>query len=406
MTGGITPLDNAFELLGLHHCSALLKFIFIDTLAGKVIFGLGFILALARSLAKTNFRPVIVFCAMFFSVLFLLVLPRIQVQVPLAAMEEAGSVTITTYDILRKAGSEQVSASPVLVFLGRSISAFVNGAINVIDLARAHKAGFLKEPFITAKLALVARDRICAGIKDPVIKGRVVDFYHNNYFRAVRVLKDRDGSGYTDLWPGSAAVGALYSAQGVSEWRVLKEDIYRSLNKGGVFDRLASDYYNGSSLTDPVVRAVLEADINIAPWTYSSLSLNWQWENLVPDNKWANIKAEVVASWISRAWLLGFPFIYGIGLWSVWAALPLVLIFMFFSVDIGLAGLFLKILLMVKVLPLFWAFTDRASVLAFDIVTFLSHGKVFLWDMWGVGLVASLGMGGFGLVFFIKKGKT
>ena len=88
MTGGITPIDNAFELIGLHQCSALMRYIFVETLAGKAVFALGFMMAMTRSLKTADFRKIIIFGAIFFSCLILIILPNNAIPIRLSAMEE------------------------------------------------------------------------------------------------------------------------------------------------------------------------------------------------------------------------------------------------------------------------------------------------------------------------------
>src|SRR3989339_550525 len=109
MSGGITPIDNAFEWIGLHQCSALMRLVFVETLAGKAIFALGFILALARSLKRADLKAVMIYCAIFFSCLILLVIPKTVVNAIPSTMESYGYTQMKTEDILRKAGIDQLT---------------------------------------------------------------------------------------------------------------------------------------------------------------------------------------------------------------------------------------------------------------------------------------------------------
>ncbi len=392
MTCGITPIDNAFELIGLHQSSALMRYIFIETLAGKVIFVSGFLFSMSRSLKNANFSSVIFFCSIFFSFLFLLIMPRTPLRLPLSGMEGGGYVQIRTDDILRKAGIDQLLASPVVVFLAEGMSAFTNGMISVVDRARGHNASFLKEPFSTSKFWLLTRDRLMAGLNDQLLKEKLVNFYQDHYFQALRTLNEKDPLVGQSLWPGSEEILPLYTSQAASDWRVLEDAIYTFINKDELFERVSRDYYDGSSLKDAAVRALIEADAAHASWAYTAMSFSGQKETAQARSMTLNVRAGAMVDQMSRVWLSVFPVLYGACLWSVWAAFPFFLVFVFFSSDISLLWVFLKYLFVLKLIPLFWAIIDRVSSLVFDVNNILYGGKVFLWDMPLVGVVGLLAM--------------
>lgn len=407
MTGGITPVENSLEIIGLHQCSALLKYIYIDTLAGKVVFALGFILSLVRSLKDTNFRAVIIFCVLFFSCLFVLILPRSISRPSLSTMEERGYDLVTTDALIKKAGIEQIVISPVLMFLARVASSFSNGSISLIDATAIHQSVFLKDPFITAKLWLITRERLNAGIIDPRIKNRLVSFYRENFYPAMRRLVEKSPDYSLELWPGHADVVAQYSQQGALEWQQLEEDLFGLINKEGIFERLSRDYYSGSSLKDAAVRALIKADAARASWTYTALSFSDQTDASEAYRKHPGKRSGSFLDHLSRLWLSGFPVVFGLCLWSVWAAFPFVLVIVFLSADIGVMAGFFKWLIIIKLIPLFWVLFDRASILTFDIQMSLSGGKCLMWDMPIVGWVALMSMLVFLMpLFLIPKRKV
>lgn len=392
MTGGITPIDNAFDLIGLQQCSALMRYIFIETLAGKVIFLLGFLLSLARSLKSANFRSVIVFCSLFFSCLLLLVIPKTELRLPLSTMEEQGFNQLTTDAILRKCGIDQIVASPVIAFIGETASAFSNGAVAVMDLAHGHNARFLQAPFITAKLWLISRERLKTGVSDPGVKARLVVFYQDHVFMTERKLLDSGSIPLQPLWPGAQELLAEYSSEEASEWRILEDDLYQGINSDGLFDRVARDYYDGGSLKDAAVRALIEEDAAHTPLAYTMQSFSGRREIAREQGVLRQVHAPGLIDRVSHAWLSGFPLMYGACQWSVWAAFPFVLIFLLLSADLSILLYFLKYMLILKLLPLLWALIDRVSMVVFDIQTLLSGGKVWLWEMPLVGLAVWPGM--------------
>ncbi|MBF0594615.1 MAG: hypothetical protein HQL22_06580 [Candidatus Omnitrophica bacterium] len=392
MTGGITPIDNGLELIGLHQCSALMRFIFVETMAGKAVFALGLVMSLIRSLGTSNLREVVIFGAIFFSILILIILPVSSAEIRVSVMEEGGYSQIKTQDILAKAGISQMIVSPVLDVISRVLSSSATGAVSVLDRFQAHGAAFLKDPWITVKFWLLMRERLSQGIIDPLLKEKVIAFYQDYYFPALRELTAGNsvGSGQT-LWPGSSEVVAVYSTDGAAAWRALQDDLYASFNNDALVDKVSQQYYSGASLKESTVRALIAGDISRSPRAYAFLSYSSKEKSegvILPSDR------RRLTENIIHGILAGMPWIYGLCLWSLWVSFPFVLVLLFLSANSSMMVLFLKAAFALKMLPVLWALSDRASELMFDVNITLGEGKVLLWDMPLVGMSAIIGIVG------------
>jgi|GEM_PF-2248073 len=389
MTGGVTPVDNAFELMGLHQCSALMRYVFVETFAGKVIFLLGFLLALTRVLKGADLKALIVYCAVFFCCLILVVIPTQRLTVSGSTMEELGYTKLKTEDILKKAGIAQLQVSPVLMFIDQGISALVNGSVSVVDRLNDHQDGFLKNPFLTAKLSLLTRESFRAGIADRVLKEKTIHFYQDHYFPVLRGWVETRLDNEFIPWAGDESIKSLYSAEGTAAWEKLEIALYDSINGDGMIDDLSRDYYDGVSLKDGVVRTLIAGDIAREPAAYIDLSFSGQQKSV---RQTGGFSLNEMIDGVSRVFLAGFPLLYGFVLWSLWVSFPVVLVFLFLSADIRILANFFQCLGGLKLLPLFLTVADRISLLAFDIHTLWSAGTVYIWDIRMIVWLVVLGM--------------
>ncbi|MBF0618744.1 MAG: hypothetical protein HQL19_01095 [Candidatus Omnitrophica bacterium] len=392
MIGGITPVDNAYEIIGVQQCSLLLKHIFIETMAGKAVFVTGFLCSIVRSLRNGSFRAMIIFLGIFFSSLFLFIIPTSSVRPSRSSMEEFGYSKVTTEFILRKAGIEMVTVNPVIFLMGQVVSGVSKEAISLIDTIATRHSQFLRDPFLSSKLWLLGRDRLNQGVNNEILHERLICFYQDRYFPVLRKLKEGGSDIGRDLWPGADPVLALYSSQAANEWRELESDLYKLINIDGLFQRISRDYYNGSSIQSAAVRALINGDVAHAPWAFSALRISGQ-ENAL-SGAWIDQKPLFNGFWdqIVRLWMSGFPALYGLCLWSVWAAFPFVLVFMSLSADVNCFGVFLKFLLAMKLIPLFWVLLDKGASLLFDIQVSMAGGAVWLWNMTLVGVIPMMGV--------------
>ena len=80
MIKGVTPVETAFELMGLMNSQAIMKWIFFDTFGGALIFAVGMVTSLAIAVEKGSFKAVWLFASLFFVTFFLFVIPTARVD--------------------------------------------------------------------------------------------------------------------------------------------------------------------------------------------------------------------------------------------------------------------------------------------------------------------------------------
>jgi hypothetical protein len=387
MLGGITPIDNAFDLIGIHQCAALMKYLFIETPAGKIIFAAGFLLSLVKSLGGDGFKAVLVYIAAFFSCVLLMVLPAQSVTARVSTMEATGYEGVKTDAIIRKAGIDALRVNPVLLVMDQGVSLLVNGAVDVIDALPAHQARFLKDPFVTAKVSLLLRERFRSGIEDPVLKEGLVHFYQDHFLPALRQWREGAADDKGMPWPGDERVRDYYSPAGVEQWDALKSRLYDWVNRDKLLDYVSARFYADGVLKDPSVKALIEGDLRRSPRSYDALSGVSVSERFWPAEVSDGGDLDQALDRLCRIILTGYPVAQGMALWALWIALPLVMVAALFRSGVGLVLCFFRWLIIVKGVPLFLALTDRVSMLVVDIHQISGNGKLFLWEMPMIGVV-------------------
>jgi hypothetical protein len=363
MIRGITPIDGTFELMGLHQAQVLMRFIFLETLAGKAIFALGFILSIQAGLEKGNFKSAFVFLMMFFSLWLLLVVPRAKAVDPVSAMERSGYQGVTTVQILKKNGYAEVMVSPVLDVISRMIDSLVTASAAVFERS-GNVRGYLASPFLFIKVSVLTSGIMARGITDPQLEERVVRFYQDHFWPAVKKL----GSAKDRLWPGDADVVAAYKEEGRVAWQALREKLYQSCDQGKVFSRMFERFYDGKVDKDAVVRSFLAHEMALKPGRYTLMtyasglqcgrSISWGQRNIV----------------FAEKIMVVLPFMQGGALFLLWSMLPGFLALTFLLRKMMLLILFISVLFSIKAWTLVWVILDKISTVWFK------AGVLVMWE--------------------------
>jgi hypothetical protein len=219
MIKGITPIDTAFEIIGLCNAQQLTLYIFKETMCGAVIFAVGFIFSLWGVVSKGTLRPFFTFLILFFTIWMLFVVPSVPVPSVTSSMEQNGLQSITTQQVLNNNINNAANLSnnagtinPILNIFSDMFSAFTIGAVGAIERgADPSKSNYLKNPFLISKLSVIAGDLFSQGISDPALRKEATDFYKNDYLPALqRLIQDRayTAANMPQLWPGDPAITA------------------------------------------------------------------------------------------------------------------------------------------------------------------------------------------------------
>ena len=354
---GITPVDAAFEMMGLHEAQALMRFIFVETLGGKVIFALGFILGLARGLERGNFKGVMVFVVAFFGVWFLGVQPRATVVAPVSAMERNGYQGLSAAELIKKGGYDAVVVNPVFFAVSRGVDALVTGVAAVVDrMGKGGGArGYLASPFLAVKVSLITRAIIGRGITDRALSDAAARFYQQDYWKAVRGL-DVETVG---LWPGDKRVVAVYKEDARARWGVLRDALYGCVNQEKIFDRMFERFYGAVIDKDAVVQALLEQEMRLRPQAYTRFAYG------APQQVVVEAGAPGVLD--AFAWVIVrfYPAAQGLCLLCLWVALPVVMVAALLCRAAGALALWLGLLLAVKGWTVLWVLAAKAAGVLF-----------------------------------------
>ena len=237
MITGITPIDGAFELIGLCNCQQLTLFIFKQTMGGALVFAVGFIFSLWAVASKGTFKPFFTFLILFFSLWLLFVVPAIQAPSATSTMEQNGYTGLTTAQVLsnnsQSLSNNNGTINPILNIISDTFSAFTIGCVAVIEKgADPGKSNYLKNPFLIQKLETIASQTVSEGIKDPKLRKEVSDFYKNYYLSTLQKLiedKSYTVANIPQLWPGDPAIIAEYSPEASSAWTTVKNDILSNI---------------------------------------------------------------------------------------------------------------------------------------------------------------------------------
>ena len=182
---GVSPVEAAFEVIGLVNAKSIMDFLFFDTQVGVVVFLIGFLSSLWRSVREADFSALWSFLMIFFILLFIFIKPMLNLEDTTSTMEQVGwtgdntaqSLKDTFFDTGRtKAGSLG------LVLVSEAYNAIVYGTVAAITRVTQQKNfNYLNNPFIVNKVSLYLQHFSAQGIKDNALRKDLGDFLKNDY---------------------------------------------------------------------------------------------------------------------------------------------------------------------------------------------------------------------------------
>ncbi|MBF0330936.1 MAG: hypothetical protein HQL17_03300 [Candidatus Omnitrophica bacterium] len=365
MIRGITPIDAAFEMMGLHQAQALTHFIFSETWGGRIIFTLGFILSLGAGLEEGNFKSAMKFVFMFLVLWLLLVVPSVRSASAVSAMERSGYQTLKAADILRKNGYDQVMVNPILDAAVRWMDSLISGATAVFDRI-GNGRGYLSSPFLMVKTSLLASHILSQGITDPLLQTRTAYFYQDHFWPALHIKEQPHGA-----WPGDAGLSGLYKEEGRQAWTQLRDDLYVMVDQDGIMTRMFEKFYEGKVDKDAIVRDLLAYEMSLRPGLYTRMTYG----SGVVDEGAVRDHGTTMALGI----LAAMPFVQGCAIFLILAAFPFCLALALLWRLGELLWIWAGVLFSVKVWTLAWAVTDKLSWSWFE-MSRSWHGSL-LWQI-------------------------
>ena len=402
MIKGVTPVETAFELMGLMNSQAIMKWIFFDTFGGALIFAVGMVTSLAIAVEKGSFKAVWLFASLFFVTFFLFVIPTARVDGVTSTMEQSGFQGVTTQNIVQEKGYSNSEINPVLSVISDLMSSFSIGLVEALEnMAGGGKNSYLKSPFLIAKLVTLVNQTVQEGIKDPQLKKKTIEFYQNDYLPTLQMFMDRNKTAkdLPDLWPGSPEIVAAYSTEAKANWKELSDELGLYLQKG-----ITGSSGAGAALTavmpeldlsdihkrNDLVKNLMKYDIKLSPTAYATAA--WQhagFTNVSSDvaskkNWWTGVGSLVsdvgamitqpISVSIAASMLHGFVYVQGFSLLLMFTFFPFTIIWTILQREPKVMVEFLKNLFWVKSWTLCWGVINIASVYVWEIQRLL-HGS-------------------------------
>ena len=389
MIKGITPIDTAFEVIGLCNAQQLTHYIFFETAAGVLIFAIGFIFSLYAVAQKGSFRPFFTFLVLFFSMWILFVVPTAQVQNVTSTMEQNGYTDITSEQVVKNSPlllNNSGVINPVLNIFSDMFSAFSIGCVGVINRgADPGKSNYLKNPFMVTKLSTLASQTFDQGIKNPQLRKEVTDFYKDYYLPTLRKLIEERAYTVADmpkLWPGDPAITALYSAEASTAWATVKKDMLTNIQaqspiQNKPFTQVLGSFLNQQQkdIENQALISIFSSDMKSHPDDYASKSYQnagYANANHSAGRFWGTLFGNTLATAganlfqplaisISQSMVQMAPYIQGYSLMLMFSFFPFILAIILLERKPGLLVEFVKNLFWIKSWSISWAIIDVAS---------------------------------------------
>ncbi len=405
MIKGITPIETAFEIIGLCNAQQLTHYIFFETAAGMLIFAVGFIFSLYAVSQKNSFKPFFTFLILFFSMWILFVIPTAQIQNVTSTMEQNGYKDITSEQVIKDSGlllnkGNPGVINPILNIFSDMFSAFSIGCVGVIERgADPGKSNYLKNPFMVTKLSTLASQTFDQGIKNPQIRKEVTDFYKDYYLPTLKKLIEDRAFTVADmpkLWPGDKAIMALYTNEATAAWTKVKSDLLdylqvRSSIQNKSFTQILGNFLNQQQkdVENQALISIFSSDIKSHPDDYASKSYqnagyahgnnsNGRFWSTLLGNTMATAGANLfqpIAVSISQSMVQMAPYIQGYSLLLMFSFFPFILVIILLERKPALLGEFLKNLFWVKSWSICWAIVDVASSYVLTIQQMFNKGS-------------------------------
>jgi hypothetical protein len=381
MIKGITPIDAAFEVMGLVQAENLMRFLFVETLIGKAVFGVGFVLSLKSAMDAGSLRAVLIFALMFFSVWFLVVIPKIRIGNVTCAMEQNGTSAGTTQEILKNNGYGEGKTILVLDVFSNALTGLAKGMVVVMERLHTGATTYLTEPMARSMLVIKTRKALEAGIVDEQLRERAVWFCQDHFGPAVRKIEEKGTTALEGLWPGSREVMAVYTNEGTEEWGALSKELFLMLDQKGQLFSKVFEYFEGYDDKDAaqvlVLKELFRQEFLRRADQYAIKSWRTKKSNAFSQGPAVvNVDGgEKKSEWVleNSAHVQGLLLFYG------YSIFPIVLGASVLLRNAGVLGVYVLLLVLVRGMTVMWAFMDQAAKMLFDMAG--KNGAVLPWEM-------------------------
>ena len=423
---GVSPTEAAFEVIGLVNAKSIMDFLFFDTQVGVVVFFIGFLVSLWRSVRETDFSPLWGFLMMFFILLFIFIKPMANLEDTTSTMEQAGwkgdntaqSLKDTFFDTGRtKAGSLG------LVLISEAYNALVYGTVAAITRVTQDKDfNYLNNPFIVNKVSLYLQHFSAERIKDNALRKDLEEFLKNDYPQTLgRMINN--GNTQTNItkkwWPGDEEIIANYDDGQKKRWEDLdtrlndyiKENI-DTLGSNSPLANLFIDYkaIKIKLLAGHMERSAQDITSNIAGYGIDPSTSRISWLIKQPAN-WLAYISSVIGQFFSTTlaefMIKALPYLEGYAVMIIYSLFPFTLLLCLLFGTMTILKDYFIYLFWVKSWVIIWALIHYTSLYMSTLQAKLASGAGTSWffertyfnTVTGVLLVMSPG-----IAWFMTKG--
>jgi len=269
-SGGVTPVESAFTIIGLVNCKYLMDFIFRQTPIGAIIFLIGLFASILEVRRKGRAEFLWHYLWLFFGLWLVFVAVSRPVPQTTSRMEAAGTADTSTATVMNQYGSAGGQISPAVAAMVEVTGLFFDGCVSVITPKNmADDFNYLINPFLLPKAMAVAKNTIAEGILTLGLRKELRNFIGSAYGAAVAKY-ERSGQGQTTkdkpLWPGDPRLYGNMTPRGRTEWGDLDQKL-RDYAETALPDQIKSilsaqfnDDASGSSWQEMFVKSLFTVE--------------------------------------------------------------------------------------------------------------------------------------------------
>ncbi|PIP19793.1 MAG: hypothetical protein COX41_01090 [Candidatus Omnitrophica bacterium CG23_combo_of_CG06-09_8_20_14_all_41_10] len=423
---GISPTEAAFEVVGLVNAKSIIDFLFFETQIGAVVFLIGMLTALWRSVKETDFSVLWSYLMMFCILLFIFIKPMTGLEDATSTMEAAGWKGTSTQEALKDifidTGKARAS-SLGLVLISQGYNAIVYGTVSAITKVTQQKDfNYLNNPFIINKVSLYLRHFSSEGIKkDNALRKELEDFLKNDY---PQTLGRMINNGKTQVaitkkwWPGDEEVITNYDLDQRKRWEALdlrltdyiKTEIGK-LGAKGPFTDLFIDYkaIKIKLLAGHAEKAATDIVSNMTGYGIEPKSASLSWIMRQPASLLAyasSFVGQFFSTTLSEFMIKALPYLQGYAVMIIYSLFPFTLLLCLLFGTFSILKEYFIYLFWVKSWVIIWALIHYAAVYMSTLQAKLGSGtsswffeKPYFNTITGVLLVMSPG-----IAWFMTKG--
>ena len=423
---GVSPVEAAFEVIGLVNAKSIMDFLFFDTQVGVAIFFIGFLASLWRSVRETDFSPLWGFLMMFFILLFIFIKPMLNLEDATSTMEEAGWKGDSTAQALKDTffdTGKTKAGSLGLVFISEIYNSIVYGTVNAITrVTQEGNFNYLTNPFIVNKVSLYLQHFSAERIKDNVLRKDLEEFLKNDYPQTLGRMINNSNT-QTNItkkwWPGDEEVIANYDDGQKKRWEDLdarlndyiKENI-DTLGSNSPLANLFIDYkaIKIKLLAGHMERSAQDITSNIAGYGIDPSSSRISWLLKQPAN-WLAYISSVIGQFFSTTlaefMIKALPYLEGYAVMIIYSLFPFTLLLCLLFGTMTILKDYFIYLFWIKSWVIIWALIHYTSLYMSTLQAKIASGAGTSWfferpyfnTVTGVLLVMSPG-----IAWFMTKG--